>query len=93
MSTELRKGDHTVVAHKPSTITKLKSQGYKVVGGEPAESGRPTSVKDILKAVGDDQALAQAYLDEELAKPADDQRSSLVEKLEAVVNAGDEPVN
>lgn len=45
--------------------------------------GKPTSVKDILAAVGDDQALAQQYLDEETAK-GDDARPTLVEKLTAI---------
>lgn len=53
---------------------------------EPQGDGAPTSVKDILKEVGDDKAKAQEFLDAEKAK-GDDARSSLVEKLEAIVGA------
>jgi hypothetical protein len=54
---------------------------------ESADSGatQPTTVKDILADVGDDKAKAQAYLDEENA--AERPRTSLVEKLQAVLGA------
>lgn len=61
--------------------TAIADQG----GGSGPE--KPTSVKDILKDVGDDKAKAQAALDDELTKPVDDQRTSLLEKLRAVLGA------
>ena len=50
-------------------------------------SGPPT-VDEILADVGTDQELAQAALEAEQAK-GDKARSSLVEKLEAILAAGD----
>jgi hypothetical protein len=49
-------------------------------------AGKPTSVKDILKDVGDDKAKAQEYLNDEQAK-GDDARGSLVEGLQKVLAA------
>lgn len=46
---------------------------------------KPTKVGDIVAAVGDDKGLAQQYLDEENA--AEKPRKSLVEKLQAVLDA------
>jgi hypothetical protein len=56
-------------------------------GGDSGD-GKPTSIKAILKDVGDDKVKAQAYLDEEQAKPVDDQRSTLIASLAAIVDAG-----
>lgn len=49
------------------------------------DDGKPTTVKAILAAVGDDKELAQVALDEENA--AEKPRPSLVEKLQAVIDA------
>jgi hypothetical protein len=50
-----------------------------------ATDDQPHTVKDILDYVGDDVDKAQTALDDELAKPADEQRSTLVEKLQAII--------
>lgn len=52
---------------------------------QPADGGsdKPATVEEILAAVGDDKAKAQAALDEEKAGK---NRKTLVDKLAAVVN-------
>lgn len=53
------------------------------VDEEPAEE--PTTVEDILAAVGEDKDLAAEYLEKERAGK---NRSTLIEKLEAILTAG-----
>lgn len=67
-------------------VKQLAEEGMlsKVKGGEaPAEGDKPSTVKDILTEVGDDKAKAEAALEEE---KAGQNRSTLVEKLEAIAN-------
>lgn len=75
----------------PDDLKRLVDEGFLVkVSGkaakaeEPADS-KPTKVDDIVAAVGDDKVLAQEYLDAENA--AEKPRVSLVEKLQAVIDA------
>lgn len=85
--TRLTKGESAVVAYKPTTITRLVSQGWRVAEAQPKE---PT-VDDVLKAVGDDADKAAEALVAENLK-GDAARSTLVAKLEAVLRAAsDQP--
>jgi len=54
----------------------------------PAGDSKPTTVGDIVKEVGTDKGKAQQYLDEENAK-GEEARSTLVEKLQAVLSKED----
>lgn len=65
-------------------VVKVKATASKK-DADNAGDNKPTSVKDILKDVGDDKAKAQEYLDAENA--AASPRSSLVEGLQAVLDA------
>lgn len=73
-------------------LTRLVDEGFleedkkaaaKASSSSTGGSAEPTTVKDILAAVGDDKAKAQEYLEKE---KAGENRSTLVEKLEAIAN-------
>lgn len=53
----------------------------------PTTPSEPTTVKDILAAVGDDAEKAKAALAAEYEAKGSDARSSLVTPLEAIINA------
>lgn len=46
-------------------------------------------VAEVLTAVGDDPAAAQAALDAEMAKPKAEQRKTLLPKLQEIINRPD----
>lgn len=86
-------GDPVPDGLDPDDQKRLIERGFIVEAEAPSEDtsgddggNKPANVKDILKEVGDDPAKAQAALDEEKAQ--DKPRPSLVEKLQAVVDAG-----
>lgn len=64
---------------------KAKSSGSTSTSGSAQEPANPDTVAAIVKDVGDDKAKAQAALEAEQAK-GDEARSSLVEKLQAIVD-------
>lgn len=66
-------------------VKMLVDEDFIVKASDVAPEGKPSTVKDILADVGDDKAKAQQYLDEESA--AEKPRSSLVESLQAVLDA------
>jgi hypothetical protein len=69
----------------PEDLARLVEAGHLVELGasEEGTQGEPTTVDEILAAVGDDAEQAAAYLDAETAK--DKPRKGLVEKLEAII--------
>lgn len=88
-------GDPVPVNIDEADLERLLAEGFlaevdaKVTGSKAekgsASDGKPTSVKDILAAVGNDKVAAQEYLDEENA--AEKPRTSLVEGLQGVIDA------
>lgn len=74
--------------HNDERCKQLVKEGFLEVVDASADSGKPSTVDEILDAVGDDPAKAAAALEEENA--AKKPRKSLVEKLQAVVDAGKE---
>lgn len=95
----IAKGDPVPAGLSDDTLANLVSFGAIVnvdaltAPADESDGGedKPTTVKGILAAVGEDQALASEYLEAEKAK-GDDARPSLLEKLEAIANpapAGD----
>lgn len=70
---------------KEGMLEKVKDTAKAETKADPSGDSKPTSVKDILADVGEDKAKAQEYLDEENA--AEKPRTSLVEKLQAVLSA------
>jgi hypothetical protein len=74
----------------PDDAKRLVEDGFleerAAVESDDADSGdKPATVKEILADVGNDPEKAAAALDVEKAR-GDDARSSLVTKLEAIVN-------
>lgn len=87
--TNVHKGQPVPASADPDDVKRLLKEKYLAEvddtdAAEP-ESKEPT-VKEILAEVGDDKEKAAAALEAEQAK-GDKARSSLVEKLQAVVDA------
>lgn len=80
-------GDHVPGDILEEDLERLLGRGWLVEAPTADEAGddKPTTVPDILAAVGTDKALAQQYLDEE--NKAKKPRVSLVEPLQAIVDA------
>lgn len=53
------------------------------------ETPASDSIEDILRFVGSNQSRAVEYLDLELDKAKDEQRSTLVKKLKAIAGPGE----
>lgn len=85
----LRQGD--VVPADADDLDTLSLVGAVVAVEVPEEvapaASAPTSVKDILAEVGDDVDAAKAALAAEYEAKGDRARPSLVESLEAIINA------
>lgn len=83
-------GDPVPEGVDKADLDRLLDEGFfGEVKAEPEsepESAKPASVESILAEVGDDRVKAQAALDEELAR-GDAARSTLIKKLQAVVEA------
>lgn len=86
---QARRNYEAVLAGLPEDVRSEVAPGtVSHSGGDDESDGdgedKPPPIKDIVKEVGDDPAKAQAALEAEQAR-GDDARSSLVEKLQAVI--------
>lgn len=77
-------GNVSVSIMQPQTAESQAAAAAADGGGDGPADG---TVDEVLTRVGDDPAAAQAALDAEAAK-GEKSRSTLVEKLQAVVDAG-----